>query len=85
VTKEQLAALIFRTQQADGAIPPDILMDFEYQDWGKIGNWAKGAVNALLMQGIFSDIPGTNFNPASPASRAEVASMLFKYLTAIGT
>ena len=83
VTKEQLAALIYRAQQADGNIPPDILMDYEWSDWNDISIWARGAVNVLTIQGVFRDIKGTNFNPKNAASRAEVASVLYRYLTAI--
>jgi hypothetical protein len=83
VTKEQLAALIYRTQQANDKFPPDILADYEWPDWDKIADYAKSPVNALTMQGVFRDIPGTNFNPRTPATRAEVASILYRWLTAI--
>ena len=82
VTKEQLVALIHRTQQAENKFPLDILMDYEWRDWDKISDWAKGVVTKLTMQGIFRDIPGSNLNPKDPASRAEVASMLYRWLTA---
>lgn len=36
VTKEQLATLIYRTQQVDGKNPPDTLMDKEWPNWDKI-------------------------------------------------
>ena len=84
VTKEQLAALIYRTQQADGKIPNDILMDREWPDWDEISDWAKNPVNVLTIQGLFRDIPGVNFNPQAPATRAETASILYRYLTSIG-
>ncbi|MCL1792773.1 MAG: S-layer homology domain-containing protein [Oscillospiraceae bacterium] len=83
VTKEQLAALIYRTQQTNGKIPDDILADREWPDWDEIETWAKNPVNVLTMQGLFRDIPGINFNPQTPATRAEVASILYRYLTSI--
>jgi hypothetical protein len=83
ITKEQLAALIYRTQQSNGKAPPDILMDHDWPDWDKIGDWAKNAVNVLTIQGLFRDIPGGSFNPQTPAARAEVASILYRYQTAI--
>ena len=83
VTNEQLAALIFRTQQAENKIPMDILMDYEWPDWDNISDWAKSVVTKLTMQGIFADIPGNNLNPRDPSNRAEIASMLYKWLTAI--
>ena len=83
VTNEQLAALIYRTQQASGKIPPDILMDYEHADWDEISGWAKSAVNKLTIQGIFRDIQGSNFNPQAPATRAAIASILYWYLEAL--
>ena len=83
VTKEQLAALIYRTQQADGKIPPDILMDYEWSDWNSISVWARSAVNVLTIQGVFRDLADTSFNPKNAATRAEIACVLFRYLTAI--
>ena len=60
-------------------------MDFEWADGDGISDWAKANVNVLTIQGIFRDIPKPDglLNPQSPASRAEVASMLHRYLTAV--
>ena len=82
VTNEQLAALIYRLQQSSGQIPPDV-GGAAIPDADSISVWAKEVVDALNEQGIFDDIPGADFNPRVPASRAAVASMLYKYLTAI--
>jgi len=84
VTKEQLAALIFRMQQAYGQTPPDA-PEFEkiFRDADEIGWWAKASADALNHQGLFNDIPDDDFKPRSPASRAEIASVLYRYLLAI--
>jgi hypothetical protein len=81
VTKEQVAAIIYRWQQSAGDILPDVLMDYEWPDWDKIADFAKPAVNTLTTQGLFCGIPGTDFNPRNPATRAEIASILHMYLT----
>jgi len=83
VTNEQLAMFIYNLQKSGGQIPDDMPMKYEYPDWDKISDWAKVAVNVVTIQGIMRDIPGTNFNPQDPASRAAVASMLYRYLTAV--
>ena len=83
VTKEQLAAILYRLQQRGEIIPPDILMDREYPDFNSISDYAKGAVTKLTMQGIFRDIPGVGFNPKANATRAEVAAMLYRYLSVV--
>jgi hypothetical protein len=83
VTNEQLAMFIFNLQQSSGQVPPDILLDYEYPDWDNISDWAKAAVNKLSLQGVFRDFPDEDFNPRAPASRAAVASALYRYLTAV--
>ena len=83
VTREQFAALIYRTQQASGKIPPDTSESKTFGDAYKISSWAKAAVTALNRQGLFNDIPDSDFAPQSSASRSEVALVLYRYLTAI--
>jgi len=83
VTKEQLAALIYRTQQSSGKTPPSTGTGKSFTDADKISNWAKDAVNALNRQGIFGDMPGSSMNPQNSATRAEVSSMLYRYLAAV--
>ena len=82
ITKEQLAAIIHRTQQAKGDTPPDIVAGHEWTDWGEVSEWAKASVAALTAQGVFLDIPGEAFGPQTPATRAEIASVLYRYLSA---
>ena len=76
---------IRRTQLNSDKLPPDILMDFEWADWDSISDWAKSAVNVLTIQGILADLPRTDglLDPQTPATRAAIASMLHRYLTAI--
>jgi hypothetical protein len=78
--REQLAAIIYRLQQSSSHIPPDILMDYQWPDWGDISDYAKGAVSKLTMQGIFRDIPAEKFNPQANALRGEVAVILQRTL-----
>jgi len=83
VTKEQLAAFISRAQQSSGKVPPNKGTGKNFIDANRISDWAKPSVNALNYQGLFDDITGVRFNPATPATRAEVASILFRYLTSM--
>ena len=83
VTKEQLAAFIFKAQQSSGKMPMDILMDYEWADWDTISDWAKGTVTKLTMQALFRDIPGIAFRPQALATRAEIAAILYRYLKAV--
>ena len=81
VTKEQLATLIYRTEQSSGKTPPNISTGKSFPDSDKISGWAKEAVNATNNQGVFRDIPGSGLNPQNPATRAEAASILYRWLT----
>jgi hypothetical protein len=84
VTKEQLAAIIYRTQNADGKTPPNApAYNKEFTDTAMVSNWATDAVNLLNSQGILRDIPGDKFNPQGFAIRAEVAVVLHRYLDAV--
>ena len=80
VTKEQLAALIFRTQQAENTALANC-GGIVFDDIGNISDWALEAVNSLNEQGLFNDLPSTTFSPRSPATRAEVASIFYKWLS----
>ena len=82
VTKEQLATLIYRTQIADGIIPLNVggTAIFEADS---MSEWAVSFVDDINMQGIFNDIPSDDLYLKDPASRADVASMLYKWLMAI--
>jgi len=55
----------------------------EWTDWGEVSEWAQASVAALTAQGLFLDIPGAAFGPQAPATRAEIASVLYRYLSAV--
>jgi len=80
VTKEQLAAIIYRVQRAEGEIPPSTGAAKNFSDATSVTSWAKEAVNTLNKQGIFSDMPGNVFGPQTASNRAEVASVLHRWL-----
>ena|GEM_PF-2753791 len=87
MTREQFATVLLRYQDALGNVPMDILMDREYNDFGKINSYAKPAVNKLTMQGVFRDWPSNpenHFNPQDPVARAEVATVMQRWIESIG-
>ena len=82
VTKEQLAALIDRTQRSENTALPEN-GGTEFDDISSVSDWALESVTALNAQGLFDDIPSSSFNPRNPATRAEVASVFYKWLSAL--
>ena len=88
VTREQLAALIYRFQRYSGKIPPDVVMGREYTDWNEISDWAKNAVNVLTIQDILrgksdNETGERLFDPQSTATRAEAAAIFARFCEVI--
>jgi len=83
VTREQLAVLLLNYEEYSGRIPPDILMDREFSDWGEISDWAKNAVNRLTIQGLIAGKPGNLFDPGAGATRAEAAAILQRFIVSV--
>jgi uncharacterized repeat protein (TIGR02543 family) len=82
VTKEQLAALLYRAQELTRQSVLNNNSEKVFADQDTVSDWAEDVMKALLAQGIFDDFPSDQLNPQAPASRAEVASMLHRYLRA---
>ena len=85
ITREQLAVIIHRLQFSENLSLADKFAEKVYSDNGKISEYAKSAVKTLTIQGLFRDIPlaDNKFNPQSPATRAEVAVVLHRFLEAV--
>ncbi|MCL2152576.1 MAG: S-layer homology domain-containing protein [Oscillospiraceae bacterium] len=80
ITREQLATIVNRW--LDGRTLPNIV-DYEWPDFDTVRDYAQEHVLALTAIGVFEGIPGDNFRPGDDATRAEIASVLFKLLSAI--
>jgi len=75
VTKEEMATVFYRWQIREDHIPPN-RSDAYWPDADEVSAWASEAVTALTSQGLFSYWPHEMFSPQSPATRAEMASVL---------
>jgi len=82
VTREQMAALLYRYQQFSGQVVPGAGTAKEFADQSKISGYAKDPVNTLVKHGILSGKPNNLFEPQGTATRAEVASMLHRFMVA---
>ncbi|MDR2713265.1 MAG: S-layer homology domain-containing protein [Clostridiales bacterium] len=83
VTREQMAAILYRYEQKSGDIPPDIEENSKFADESRISGYAKDAVNALVAQGIINGKQNNLFDPQGTATRAEVAAMLHRFVSSI--
>ena len=83
ITREQMAAILYNYQQVSGKIPSEVMADMGFADWGTVSDYAKEAVNALVMQGLLKGKDGNLFDPKGTATRAEVAAMMHRFLEAL--
>ena len=79
VTMEQLMLIIYRW--SEDYLPPAIGAGRPYDDLDEVNEWAYDAVFTLNKLGFFFEFPeGNLFRPQSPACRAEVAAVLYRYI-----
>ena len=83
VTREQMAAILYRYEQFSGSTPPNTVTDKQFADANKISDYAKNPVKALVAQGIIGGKPGNLFDPQGTTTRAEVAALLHRFMAAV--
>jgi len=82
VTREQLAAILYRYQEFKGDILPEVNESRVFADNDKIRDYAKLPVDTMVKQGIINGKNNNMFDPRGNATRAEFAAMLHRYLLA---
>ena len=81
ITREQIAAIIFRYAKYKGAeISKDQSVKLDYADVGEISDYAAQAILYCKHKGIIMGKDNNNFAPKDNASRAETAAILQRYL-----
>lgn len=80
VSREQIATILWRYAGSPSA---DAGRDFA--DESKIDSYAVAAVDWARANGVVNGADGNRFLPQNSASRAEVATMLYNFLTMDGT
>ena len=80
VTREQIAAILWRY---DGSTPAQSTAEFTDRD--TISDYAVPAVDWAWENGILSGLPDGSVSPGSSATRAQVAVMLFRFLSGDGS
>ena len=80
ITREQMASLFYRyaAYQKENTAVEGSLDGFHDAD--QISAWAADAVRWAVARGVISGDTSGNFRPAGTATRAEVASVLMRYL-----
>lgn len=80
VTREQMCVFIKRYADTVGKSLPAKNAAVTFSDSGAIGDWAIADVQALQMAGIIDGIGNNMFSPAGKCTRAQVATILNRYL-----
>ena len=80
VTREEIAVIFSNYAKATGYTLPVTRTTTTYADASSIGSIYKTAVTAMQQAGIMMGGTGGKFNPKASATRAEVSSMLHRYI-----
>lgn len=80
ITREQIAVIFANYAKATGYTLPADKEATAYADGDRIGSSYKAAVEAMQQAGIMTGDADNQFNPKAGATRAEVSSMLHRYM-----
>ena len=81
ITREQLAAIWYRYQQYKRAVAEgDLDAELTFADAAQISDYAVDAVKFCFKKGIITGKENNILDPAGSATRAEVATVLMRYL-----
>lgn len=80
VTREQMAAILYRFAEFLGVLPDDMDTELSYPDANSISGYAKNAALYCQTSGIITGHKGRSFAPQGTATRAEVAVILERFI-----
>jgi hypothetical protein len=81
ITREQVAVILYRyivSQGTDGGAKSDLS---SFRDSESVSDYAKDALKWATTEGLFKGTDDGNLLPLSDASRAEIAAVLYEFLT----
>ena len=80
ISREQVATILYRYEGA-----PDITGDLDFPDENLAGKYAKDALRWAMQKGLITGVKttdGTILNPKANATRAQIATIIMRYLEA---
>ena len=80
ITREQMAAILYRFADFLGVLPADMGAELDYPDAGDISSWSQAAALYCRQTGIITGRDGGSFAPQDTATRAEVAVILERFI-----
>ena len=79
ITREQMAAILYRYAQYKGYDVSDKADLGKFTDSGKIGAWAADAMAWANANALVNGVSATILNPQGEATRAQVAAILHRF------
>ena len=83
ITREQMAVFLSNYQDKTGKVPPNVVLNPTFPDFDLISLYARDSVLLLAAQDIIGGRANGSFDPKGTATRAEFATMMFKFLTVL--
>ncbi|MEA4955692.1 MAG: S-layer homology domain-containing protein [Pseudoflavonifractor sp.] len=83
ISREQMAAILYRFADFLGALPADTGAALAYPDAGSISSWAQSAAKYCQQTSIITGRDGGSFVPQGTATRAEVAVILERFIESV--
>ncbi len=80
ITREQMAAILYRFASFLGVLPASMDTVFNYPDAPSISDYAKPAALYCQTTGIIGGLSGGVFAPRETATRAEVATIIQRFV-----
>ncbi len=80
VTREQMAAIIYRYAQMKEYDVTKTTELTAYTDAASVSTWAEPAIKWAVSQGLITGTSGVTLSPAGMATRAQVAAILQRYI-----
>ena len=82
ITREQIAAIMFRYAQYNGMDAVTLEENLHFTDASKISEYAVSAMNWAVGTGLMKGKSTTTINPKDNATRAEIAAILQRFIEA---
>lgn len=83
ITREQMAAILYRFANFLRVLPNDMNAALNYPDAGSISSYAKNAALYCQTTGVISGRTGGIFAPQETATRAEVAAIIQRFVESV--
>jgi hypothetical protein len=83
LTREQLCVILARYLDYSGLTLSETKEMGEFSDFGKVSSWAKDAVEQAVKTGLISGKSGERLDPQGKATRAEIATILQRFVEGV--